>query len=80
MWATEPLPPRVFQGISSMESQHFWREHGEDTTPHDLTHLGGVRRTRHLYGRQTQSGEIAFGGGQASSRATTPRPTRRALK
>ncbi len=62
MWATEPLPPRVFQGISSMESQHFWREHGEDTTPHDLTHRGGVRRTRHLYGRQTQSGEIAFGG------------------
>ena len=62
MWATEPLPPRVFQGISSMESQHFWREHGEDTTPHDLTHRGGVRQTRHLYGRQTQSGEIAFGG------------------
>ena len=62
MWATEPLPPRVFQGISSMESQHFWREHGEDNTPHDLTHRGGVRQTRHLYGRQTQSGEIAFGG------------------
>ncbi len=62
MWATEPLPPHVFQGISSMESQHFWREHGEDTTPHDLTHRGGVRQTRHLYGRQTQSGEIAFGG------------------
>ncbi len=62
MWATEPLPPRVFQGISSMESQHFWRVHGEDTTPHDLTHRGGVRQTRHLYGRQTQSGEIAFGG------------------
>lgn len=62
MWATEPLPPRVFQDISSMESQHFWREHGEDTTPHELTHRDGVRQTRHLYGRQTQSGEIAFGG------------------
>ena len=62
MWATEPLPPRVFQGISSMESQHFWREHGEDTTPHNLTHRSGMRQTRHLYGRQAQSGEIAFGG------------------
>ena len=62
MWATEPLPPRVFQGISSMESQLFWKAHGEDTTPHNLTHRGGVRQTRHLYGRQTQSGEIAFGG------------------
>ena len=73
MWATEPLPPRVFQGISSMESQHFWREHGEDTTPHDLTHRGGVRQTRHLYGRQTQSGEIAFGGDrQLAGYDTTP--------
>ena len=62
MWATEPLPPRVFQGISSMESQHFWREHGENTTPHNLTHRSGMRQTRHLYGRQAQSGEIAFGG------------------
>ena len=73
MWATEPLPPRVFQGISSMESAFHWREHGDDTTPANLTHAGGERRTRHLYGRQTQSGEIAFGGDrQLAGYDTTP--------
>ena len=73
MWATEPLPPRVFQGISSMESTFHWREHGDDTSPANLTHLGEERRTRHLYGRQTQSGEIAFGGDrQLAGYDTTP--------
>ena len=64
MWATDVLPPRVFNGISSMESQFHWRKDpgGDDKTPPSLTHRGGARVTRHLYGRQTRDGEIIFGG------------------
>jgi sarcosine oxidase subunit beta len=71
MWATAPLPPRVFQTISSAESALAWhidrggelspgdRREGE---PPDLTHRGGRRATRHLYGRQRRNGEVIFGG------------------
>jgi sarcosine oxidase subunit beta len=71
MWATAPLPPRVFQTISSAESALTWdtdrggelserdRREGE---PPDLTHRGGRRTTRHLYGRQRRNGEVIFGG------------------
>jgi glycine/D-amino acid oxidase-like deaminating enzyme len=64
MWATEPLPPRVFHVISSCESALHWhRRPGADAeTPPSLTHRGGLRLTRHLYGRQTRDGEIIFGG------------------
>ncbi len=64
MWATEPLPPRVFHGISGAESYAHWNGSpgaGPDTPP-ELTHLGSQRVTRHLYGRQTREGEIIFGG------------------
>jgi sarcosine oxidase subunit beta len=64
MWATEPLPPRVFHTISSAESAMDWHHapgNDHETPPH-LTHQGSVRRTRHLYGRQTRDGEIIFGG------------------
>ena len=64
MWATESLPPSVFQSQSSVESAHAWSvEDGADAdTPPELTHKDGVRATRHLYGRQRRNGEIIFGG------------------
>jgi glycine/D-amino acid oxidase-like deaminating enzyme len=61
MWATPPLPPRVFQTISAAESPLAWsRDRGG--APPDLTHRDGRRVTRHLYGRQRRNGEIIFGG------------------
>ena len=64
MWATESLPPSVFQTMSSAESAYaFSMDDGSDAnTPPELTHRGGVRVTRHLYGRQRRNGEIIFGG------------------
>jgi sarcosine oxidase subunit beta len=64
MWASEPLPPRVFHSLSTAESPMRWAQHpGNDArTPPELTHLGSHRITRHLYGRQTRDGEIVFGG------------------
>ena len=64
MWATGALPPRVFHTLSSAESALHWHT-GPATdieTPPELTHQGGKRLTRHLYGRQTRDGEIIFGG------------------
>ncbi len=64
MWATNSLPPRVFQTLSSAESSLQWHTtpgNGPDTPP-ELTHQGCRRVTRHLYGRQTRDGEIIFGG------------------
>ena len=64
MWATEPVPPRVFHSISAAESPMNWSASpGNDAeTPPELTHIGERRVTRHLYGRQTRDGEIIFGG------------------
>lgn len=64
MWATESLPPSVFQAQSSAESAYTWSvDDGADTgTPPELTHKRGRRVTRHLYGRQRRNGEIIFGG------------------
>lgn len=64
MWATESLPPSVFQTQSSAESAHIWSvDDGADAdTPPELTHKDGLRVTRHLYGRQRRNGEIIFGG------------------
>ena len=64
MWATDQLPPRVFHTISSAESVMDWHYvpgNDHETPPH-LTHHSSVRRTRHLYGRQTHDGDIIFGG------------------
>ena len=64
MWATEPLPPRVFHSLSSAESSRHW-SHSPGSgagAPPELTHDGPRRVTRHLYGRQTRDGEIIFGG------------------
>ncbi len=64
MWATDSLPPSVFLTQSSAESAHAWSlDDGADAgTPPELTHKGGARVTRHLYGRQRRNGEIIFGG------------------
>ena len=64
MWASEPLPPRVFHTLSAAESPLHWARHpGNDThIPPELTHLDGRRVTRHLYGRQNREGELVFGG------------------
>jgi sarcosine oxidase subunit beta len=64
MWATASVPPALFHTLSSAESACHWaHDHGaDDRTPPDLTHRDGRRVTRHLYGRQTRTGEIIFGG------------------
>lgn len=63
MWATEPLPPRIFHTMVSVESAAFWRNQQTDRQePPHLTHLDDVRITRHLYGRQNRTGEVIFGG------------------
>jgi sarcosine oxidase subunit beta len=64
MWATGPLPPMVFQTISSMESSLAWSidTGADENTPPELTHIGKKRVTRHLYGRQNAKGEVIFGG------------------
>jgi len=77
MWATEKLPPRLFQVLSSAESSYAWSiDNGaDDTTPPNLTHKGNRRMTRHLYGRQRKNGEIIFGGDrQDLGYNTTPDP------
>lgn len=64
MWATQPLPPRVFYSLSSAESYGHWSANpGNDAEhPPELTHIRSRRVTRHLYGRQNRDGEIIFGG------------------
>lgn len=64
MWASEPLPPRVFHSLSAAESPCHWADNpgNDDHTPPELTHIGQRRVTRHLYGRQTRDGELVFGG------------------
>ncbi len=64
MWATESLPPSVFQTMSSAESAYAYsmEDRSDPNTPPELTHRGNTRVTRHLYGRQRRNGEIIFGG------------------
>ena len=61
MWATAPLPPRIFHTISSTESAAAWHRDPGGSPP-ELTARDGTRVTRHLYGRQRRDGEIVFGG------------------
>jgi sarcosine oxidase, subunit beta len=64
MWASQPLPPRLFHTISAAESTLHWHAvpGNDDDTPPYLTHRAEHRLTRHLYGRQRRDGEIIFGG------------------
>lgn len=85
MWATGPVPPSIFHTIASTESTMAWhRDRGGELSrqaprpgePPDLTHRGGARVTRHLYGRQRRNGEIIFGGDRELAGWTpTPDPT-----
>jgi len=78
MWATASMPPRVFHTIGSVESAHDWTHPAErdENSPPELTHRGETRLTRHLYGRQTKSGEIIFGGDrQLADYGVTPDAT-----
>lgn len=64
MWSTGAVPIRLFHALGALESTFYWHTHlqSEVDIPSELTHRGNVRLTRHLYGRQTLSGEIIFGG------------------
>ena len=74
MWATPPVPPSVFQTISSAESQHAWHLDPGPPPPF-LTIRKNARVTRHLYGRQRRDGEIIFGGDREEvGWSTTPDP------
>lgn len=68
MWATDSVPPSVFQTIGSAESSYAWSiDDGSDSvTPPNLTHKNNRRTIRHLYGRQRKNGEIIFGGDRES--------------
>ena len=63
MWASAPLPPLIFQTIGAVEAPLAWsKDRAQPDVPPALTHGTAGRRTRHLYGRQNQRGEIIFGG------------------
>lgn len=81
MWATEPLPPRIFHCIGGMESELAWHNDpfSDEQTPRELTHRGEQRVTRHLYGRQTASGEIMIGGDRQINVEGDPDPAGIAL-
>ena len=76
MWSTEPLPPRIFHCISAVESELAWHNnpYSDEQTPRELTHHGEQRITRHLYGRQTYSGEIIIGGDRQVNVGGLPDP------
>ncbi|MBV9227862.1 MAG: FAD-binding oxidoreductase, partial [Chloroflexi bacterium] len=63
MWATAPVPPSIFHSFGALESHLYWHNHPytDEQTPLELTHHQNQRLTRHLYGRQTRSGEIIIG-------------------
>ncbi len=69
MWAMKSSTIHLSHVISSLESYYHWHTHPGNTTisPPNLTHIEGARVTRHLYGRQTRSGEIIFGGDRQSA-------------
>ena len=64
MWASEPLPPRIFHTISATASPLAWhrQRYAAPGLPPELTHHDDRRFTRHLYGRQNATGEVIFGG------------------
>ena len=74
MWATAPVPPRLFHSIGALESHLYWHNHpySDEQTPLELTHFEDQRLTRHLYGRQTRDGEIIIGGDRQINAPKTP--------
>ncbi|WIG59596.1 MAG: hypothetical protein OJF49_002343 [Ktedonobacterales bacterium] len=76
MWATAPTARRLFHSIGAVESARYWHADpaGSATTPLELTHWEGARRTRHLYGQQLRDGTIIIGGDRQLSDDATPDP------
>lgn len=74
MWATAPVPHRIFHSIGALESHLYWHSHpySDEQMPLELTHNQGQRLTRHLYGRQTRDGEIIIGGDRQLDTPKTP--------
>lgn len=74
MFSTEIAPPRLFHVIGAVESALAWHKNqgGSNTSPPKLTHLGNIRLTRHLYGRQMRNGEIIIGGDRQLADAQLP--------
>jgi len=64
MWASAPLPARIFHTIAATESSIAWQRQriAAPDEPPDQTHHAQRRLTRHLYGRQNADGEVIFGG------------------
>ena len=81
MWSTESLPPRIFHCIGALESELAWHNdpYSDEQTPRELTQRGEQRVTRHLYGRQTYSGEIIIGGDRQIDVERQPDPAGIAL-
>jgi sarcosine oxidase subunit beta len=77
MWATAPVSPCIFHSFGALESHLYWHNHpyNDEQTPLELTHHQGQRLTRHLYGRQTRSGEIIVGGDRQIDAPKTPEQT-----
>ena len=74
MWSTGPVPTRLSHALGAAESTLYWHLNPNSNTdiPPELTHRDNVRLTRHLYGRQTLSGEIIFGGDRQLTDNKTP--------
>ncbi len=74
IWATAPVPPRIFHTIGALESSLYWDTHpySDERTPLELTHRQNQRLTRHIYGRQTRDGEIIIGGDRQADAPKTP--------
>jgi len=74
MWSTGSIPIRLFHAIGVMESICYLHRHpqSDKDIPTELTHQGNIRLTRHLYGRQTLSGEIIFGEDRKMNESKTP--------
>jgi D-hydroxyproline dehydrogenase subunit beta len=76
MWATGPVPPRIFHSFGAIESALYWHKasYSDEGSPLELTHRGDKQLTRHLYGRQTRDGEIIVGGDRQVKVAREPNP------
>lgn len=67
---------RIDHGLAPRPRRRAVQAGARPGEPPDLTHRGGARVTRHLYGRQRRNGEIIFGGDRELAGWTpTPDPT-----
>jgi len=78
MWAARAEPRKVTRILGAMESTLYW-SHNRTVPVPELTHEAGTIRTRHLYGRQLESGELIFGGARDVNPSIEPSLTDRDL-